>query len=254
MMLRMGRTVFLVCVFAMGCKGRDISTVGPSAQPPASVASSSSVVDAAPSDASKSRQSGQQTFDFDGDEANKPPSAFTALRKGGNRDGKWVVLKESDAISKPNVVAQMDTDPSDTRFSLLLTNELQSANTTQSVRCKPVSGIVDQACGMVCRVNEDASNYYLARANALENNVRLYVVQNGVRKELASWSGAVKTGQWHRLALVCHDSLFSVDWDETRVISKVDKTYANRGKVGLWVKADSVTYFDDFEIKDAANP
>ncbi len=236
----------------IGCKGQqEPSTLAPSAQPSASASASATGVDAAPSVRPKS-QNGEQTFDFDGDEVQKPPSAFTALRKGGNRDGKWVVQRESDATSKPNVVAQTDTDPSDTRFSLLLTKESQAANTALSVKCKPVSGIVDQACGLVCRVNDDASNYYLARANALESNVRFYVVQNGVRKELASWSGPVKTGQWHRLSLNCHDSVFSVDWDETRVISKVDKTYANRGKVGLWVKADSVTYFDDFGIKEVA--
>ena len=242
----------LLPIVLLACKGQhDPSMVTPSAQPSASAAPSSP--DAAPS-AKRPRSSSEgELFDFDGDATNKLPSAFTSLRKGGNRDPKWVVQKESDAISKPNVVAQMDTDPSESRFSLLVANELQQANTAQWIRCKPISGIVDQSCGLVCRVNEDASNYYLARANALENNVRLYVVQSGVRKELASWSGPVKTGQWHKLQLICHASLFSVDWDDSRVISKSDKTIIAGGKVGLWVKADSVTYFDDFGFKEVAN-
>jgi len=248
------RSILLLVGLALACKGQQDSVVAPSAQPSASAAPSASVAiaDAAPSANPKRIPFGVQLFDFDGDEANKLPSAFISLRKGGNRDPKWVVLKEADAVSKPNVVAQLDTDPSESRFSLLLTKDPQPADTSESTQCKPISGIVDQACGLVCRVNEDASNYYLARANALENNVRFYVVQNGVRKELASWSGAVKTGQWHKLQLICHGGLFSVDWDGTRVIVKGDKTYTSGGKLGLWVKADSVTYFDEFTFKEVA--
>ena len=52
-----------------------------------------------------------------------------------------------------------------------------------SVRFKPVSGAVDQAAGLVWRYR-DKDNYYVVRANALENNVVLYKVESGRRTDL----------------------------------------------------------------------
>ena len=154
--------------------------------------------------------------------------------------------------SGPNVVAQTDADPTDERYPVLLADAPVLADVRVSVRCKPVSGKVDQACGLVCRA-KGASEYYLTRANALENNVRFYVVEKGKRRQLASFSGPVKGGQWHELALSCHGTQFTVTWDGAKVITHTDATLHDAGKVGLWTKADSVTYFDDLKVREAAN-
>jgi hypothetical protein len=232
--------LLLVCA----CKTPDaVSTVvvdaAPSTAPSVSVAPSAAVQ----LDASRA----SQTFGFDGDDKNALPVGFSASRTGGNRDGKWVVRAEADSPSMPNVVEQIDNDPSDSRFALLTLNEPSPANVSVSVRCKPVAGVADRACGVVCRL-QAPGDYYLARANALEDNVRFYVVQAGVRKQLASWNGKVTSDAWHKLGLVCSGDSFTVSWDGNKVLTQHDKTIATSGKIGLWTKADSVTYFDDLMV------
>ena len=111
------------------------------------------------------------------------------------------------------------------------------------VRCKPVSGKVDQACGLVFRYR-DENNYYLTRANALEDNVRLYHVANGRRRQLAGWNGKVAGQTWHTLAVVARGNRFQVHFDGNPVIDAQDDTFKEAGKVGVWTKADSVTHFD----------
>jgi hypothetical protein len=117
-----------------------------------------------------------------------------------------------------------------------------------SVMCKPVAGKVDQACGLVFRYG-DENNYYVARANALEDNVRFYHVLAGKRHELASWTGRVTSGIWHELRVDATGDRFQVFWDDQKVIESRDKTFMQSGKIRVWTKADSVTYFDDLSVE-----
>jgi hypothetical protein len=112
-------------------------------------------------------------WSFDSDRAEGPPSGFSFAKTGSGKAGQWVVKAVSDAPSSPNVLAQVDTDSTDYRFPVAVANEPSLRDVRLSVRCKPVSGQVDQACGLVFRYR-DQDNYYITRANALENNVRLY--------------------------------------------------------------------------------
>jgi hypothetical protein len=91
----------------------------------------------------------------------------------------------------------------------------------------------------------DADNYYVTRANALENNVRLYHVVKGDRQQFAGWNGDVKSGVWHSLRADAKGDHFEVYFDDAKIIDARDTTFAEAGKVGVWTKADSVTYFDD---------
>jgi hypothetical protein len=116
------------------------------------------------------------------------------------------------------------------------------------VRCKAVSGTLDQACGVVFRYT-DENNYYVARANALEDNIRFYYVKSGKRTQLASWSGRVSSGFWHELRVEAQGDRFSFFWDGQSVIEANDKTFPYSGKIGLWTKADSVTYFDNLSTE-----
>lgn len=117
-----------------------------------------------------------------------------------------------------------------------------------SVKCQPISGKVDQACGLVLRYR-DEQHYYITRANALEQNVRFYKVVNGQRQQLASWSGAVASGVWHQLQVEAQGDRFVIFWDGQRVMEVVDQTFREAGKIGLWTKADSVTVFDDLTVE-----
>lgn len=106
---------------------------------------------------------------------------------------------------------------------------------------------MDQACGLVFRYR-DENNYYVTRANALEDNVRLYYVANGKRYQFASWSGRVSSGSWHELRADAKGDHFEVYWDGQKVIDAQDPTFQQPGKVGVWTKSDSVTYFDDLTV------
>jgi hypothetical protein len=118
-----------------------------------------------------------------------------------------------------------------------------------SVRFKAVAGKVDQAGGLVARF-KDKDNYYITRANALENNVRLYKVVDGSRKQFAGVNAKVTSGEWHTLRLVANGSHFEVFFDGKSLFTAADDTLKDAGRVGLWTKADSVTLFDDLRIAD----
>jgi len=115
------------------------------------------------------------TYDFDGDTARAMPAKFHAARTGQGAESKWSVTADPTAPSKPNVVAQTSTDATDYRFPLLIADEGSFENLEISVKFKAVSGEVDRAAGLVFRL-KDANNYYIVRANALEDNYRLYRV------------------------------------------------------------------------------
>ena len=180
---------------------------------------------------------------FDTDAAGQAPPSFEFGRTGGGAQGKWIVKQEKDAPSAPNVLAQIDADATDYRFPVAFTGP-EMKDLRLSVKCKPVSGKVDQGCGLVFRL-KDADDYYITRANALESNVRLYHVVKGKRVQFAGWNGKVASGAWHELAVEAKGDHFQVSFDGKKVIDAHDKTFTEAGKFGLWTKADSVIYFDD---------
>jgi hypothetical protein len=124
-----------------------------------------------------------------------------------------------------------------------------------SVRFAPISGRVDQAAGLVWRY-QDEDNYYIVRANALEDNVVLYKVEKGKRTDLPlkgegrtyGKKTEVPSGQWSTLRLVAQGSLFEVSLNGQKLFDVEDSTFTGPGKVGVWTKADSVTYFDDLRV------
>jgi len=185
-----------------------------------------------------------ETWNFDAYPVNAPPPGFSFGRTGKGKEGRWVVQAEKDAPSAGNVLAQLDTDTTDYRFPVAVANEPKLGDVSLSVRCKPVSGRVDQACGVVFRY-QDENNYYLTRANALEDNVNLYYVKDGKRRQITGWRGKVTSGSWHQLGVEARGDHFVVSFDGNKVIDAHDSTFSQPGKVGVWTKADSVTYFDD---------
>ena len=195
--------------------------------------------------------SSTKTWSFDSDKSQTPPAGFAFGRTGSGREGRWVVRAEKDAPSAPNVLAQIDTDATDYRFPVAFTGP-EMNDLRLSVKCKPVAGKVDQGCGLVFRL-KDADNYYLTRANALEDNVRLYHVVKGRRQQFASWNGKVASGVWHELAVEAQGDRFQVFFNGKKVIDEHDKTFNEAGKIGVWTKADSVIYFDDLSVQPLGN-
>jgi hypothetical protein len=95
---------------------------------------------------------------------------------------------------------------------------------------------------------KDPNNYYIIRANALENNYRLYPVVNGRRSQFAGANLKVTSGEWHELRVEAVGNKITCYYDGSQKIVATDDTFKEAGKVGLWTKADSVTSFDDLKV------
>ena len=196
----------------------------------------------------KQESTAANTWDFESSQEGQAPAGFSFGRTGQGRLGRWVIRSDPDAPSGGHILVQADADKTDFRFPTAVANEPSLADLRLSVKCKPVSGEVDQACGLAFRY-QDENNYYVTRANALEDNVRLYKVVNGNRQQFAGWNGAVASGVWHDLRVEAQGDHFIIFWDGQPVIDAHDKTFSAVGRVGLWTKADSTTYFDDLKVE-----
>ena len=184
-----------------------------------------------------------QIYNFDSDKTGEIPAGFHGARTGQGTEGKWIVTADSTAPSKPNVVAQTSRDRTDYRFPLLIADQGTFKDLEISVKFKAVEGEVDRAGGLVFRL-KDANNYYIVRANALEDNYRLYHVINGSRRQFAGANFKVTSGEWHELKVECVGNKIICYYDGQKKIEATDDTFKDAGKIGLWTKADSVTYFD----------
>jgi Domain of Unknown Function (DUF1080) len=197
-----------------------------------------------------------EIIDFDKATPGSPPPRWTVAMTHQGGPPRWEVVGDSTAPSKPNVLAQVSTDATAGRFPLAIYEKARLANGRLSVRFKTMSGAVDQAAGLVWRYR-DPDNYYIVRANALEDNVVLYKVESGQRLALAPRGTPSKTygvkhhipkGVWNTLTVDFEGNVFRVSFDGEMLFEVMDPTFAEPGKAGLWTKADSVTYFDDFQI------
>jgi hypothetical protein len=197
-----------------------------------------------------------ETFNFDSAQPGSLPPGWTVAMTHTGGAPKWEVLNDPTAPSKPNVFAQTSNDPTDGRFPLAIWDRANFQNGELSVRCKAISGKGDQGAGLVWRYR-DPNNYYIVRANALEDNVVLYKVQNGRRTSLApkgtpagtyGVNHKVPTKTWNTLRVTFSGPLFSVFFNGERLFDVEDSTFRDAGKAGLWTKADSVIYFDDFDV------
>jgi Domain of Unknown Function (DUF1080) len=184
------------------------------------------------------------------------PSGWTVAMTHVGGEPKWQIVTDPGAPSPPFVFAQVSQDRTAGRFPLAIWGGTSIRNGDVSVAFKAVSGTVDQAAGLVWRY-QDPNNYYIVRANALENNIVLYKVEKGVRASIApkgmpSRSYGVKRdvpkGKWSTLRITFQDSRFVVYFNGEQVFETEDQTFRNAGRTGLWTKADSVTYFDDFAV------
>ena len=193
-----------------------------------------------------------RTVDFSTDAVGQPPRGFQfghTARIGA--PGTWVV--QADANNKH--LAQTNADATGARFPVAVLTDVNTANVDLSVRLKPVSGRGDQAGGLVWRF-QDEDNYYIVRANALEDNVVLYKVERGKRTDLPlkgegrtyGKKARVPSGQWSTLRVVATGPLFEVHFNGAKLYEVEDQTFTQAGKVGVWTKADSVTYFDDLTV------
>lgn len=247
------RPLFLLFALSVACKGTpsgvpEAASTAPKAGAPLGEASTSAAPAPSVPAVATAARSKPFSWDFEGDASGGVPAAFALGRTGAGAPGRWVVKSEAGSPSGSNVLAQLDTDETDFRFPIAVATAPRARDVRVSVRCKTVSGRVDQACGLVARYT-DENNYLVTRANALENNIRLYTVRDGKRDQLASADVRVTAGDWHAYRFEVRGDHIQVFWDGKRVLEHRDSTFNDTGLSGVWTKADSVTYFDDLSIE-----
>ena len=177
---------------------------------------------------------------FDQMKVGATPAGWTATKTGAG-EAKWTVEKDSSAPSAPNVLKQSGV----AAYPVCLKDGPALKDGFVEVKFKPVGGKEDQAGGVIWRA-KDADNYYIARANALEDNVTIYHTIQGRRVSFKNTDTKVTPGVWHTLRVDFTGNKFTVTLDGQKVIEATDDSFPDAGKVGVWTKADSVTLFDNF--------
>ncbi len=190
---------------------------------------------------------GKAVFNFDKSAVGILPDGWSSAKTGKGGLGKWIILKDDSAPSKPNVLAQMSKKNLGYHFSIVIIDETQFADVEIEVNFKAVDGQEDQGGGLVWRY-ANADNYYICRANPIENNFRVYKVVDGDRRQLQSVKLTIPSNQWHNMKIENRGNHIQCWLNDILYLNVNDDTFS-KGKIGLWTKADAVTYFDDIEVK-----
>ena len=178
-------------------------------------------------------------FDFEDEQVGEVPKGWSK-----QFTGSWKVAEDQGS----KVLEQFSSGHSGSYFNVIVNKDLNYKNVEISVKFKGIKGNEDQGGGPVWRY-KDNKNYYIARANPLENNYRVYKVINGHRKELKSADIEIQTGKWYDLKIEMKGNRIRCYFNGKLELETTDNSFTGSGKVGLWTKADAVTYFDDMNIK-----
>jgi hypothetical protein len=181
------------------------------------------------------------TVNFDGEKPGTLPAGWVAGVTGSGTP-IWAVASDPKAPSPPNVLKQSGSGT----FPWCVRRDVSLADGFIEVKFKPIAGGEDQAGGAVWRW-KDGDNYYVARANALEDNVSLYHTSGGRRRTIKYVDAPVATNTWHVLRVEFAGTVIRVALDGKTYIDLKDSHITGAGAVGMWTKADSVTSFDDFK-------
>ncbi len=192
--------------------------------------------------------SAPRTVTFAKDAVDKLPAGWNAAQTGEGEGSLWKVLADDSAPSKSGfALAQTAAGPS-RLFNLCVLDDTHYQNLELSVQFKAVHGETDQGGGVAWRY-QDENNYYVCRYNPLEENFRVYKVENGKRTQLQT-KESVKfpAGTWHTLSVSQVDDHIECSLDGEKYLDVTDGTFKEAGKVGLWTKADAATNFDQFTV------
>ena len=177
------------------------------------------------------------SWNFDADAPGGPAADFVPFY------GTWIVLKDETAPSRPNAYGQTSKAY---EFPGTIVSTKAFTDFDASVRCKMLSGIVDAAGGLIFRF-QNPKAYFVVRTNLLENNFRLYRYVDGIRQPIAGAEIKLQRDRWYTLGVECRGENIRCLLDGNALIEYKDKSFS-KGKIGLWSKADSVTYFDNLEV------
>ena len=187
-------------------------------------------------------------FQFKKEDAGKLPAAWKADKTGKGDGSVWKVVADETAPSKTGYVLAQTAESPNGLFNLCVIEDTDYKDVEISVAFKAIKGKLDQGGGLVWRY-KDANNYYICRMNPLEDNFRVYKVQDGTRKQFASAEVTVPAGEWHRIKVEHQGDHIECFLDGKKLLDVKDSTFLGAGKIGLWSKADAQTYFDDLKVE-----
>ena len=187
-----------------------------------------------------------QVVKFDAGSIGAPPAGWVCT-KTGKGEPRWLVELDPLAPSGGTVLKQSGT----ATFPVALKSGSSLRDGFVEAQFKAIAGTEDRAAGLVWRAS-DSDNYYVVRANALEDNVVLYKTVDGVRRalDIVGRKGgygvkiAVPANQWHTLRVEFSGTRFTAIYNGRALFEVDDATFTDAGMIGLWTKADSVTAFD----------
>jgi hypothetical protein len=187
-------------------------------------------------------------WNFDREQPGTLPGEFSiGTMFDGRPAGDWQILATDRAKSPPHVFAQVMAKGAEHAYKITLVKEILASDLNLQVSFLPIQGRADMGGGLIWRAADDR-NYYLARANPLEQNIRVYRVEKGVRHLLQNYDQTIDVRQWHTLRVTHQGCRVSIFYDDKQVFDLCDKTF-HAGMIGLWTKSDAVTYFDDLQLQ-----
>lgn len=181
-------------------------------------------------------------FTFENDKEGHVPAGFSTAVTGNAKSTKWSIVNDNG-----NKVVAQEAINEGSCYNLLVLDKIGYEDFSATVKIKAISGEEDQGGGLVWRYI-DKDNYYIARYNPLENNFRLYRVVNGSRKQMESIDSDIKQGEWFTMTIKMEGNKIICSLNGKKLIETTDDTFKVAGLIGLWTKADAVTYFDDLKI------
>ncbi|WHZ15834.1 MAG: hypothetical protein OJF52_002680 [Nitrospira sp.] len=176
-----------------------------------------------------------------------PGSFIVGTLFDGRPAGEWKILITDRAQSASQVLAQVLPKGTDQAHKLLLVEGTESSNVDVTVSYLAVAGKADLGGGLVWHAADDR-NYYLLRASLVEQKIRLYRVVKGVQQVVKQIDHPLSAAGWHRLRIMQRGCEIKAQYDEALLFRVCDNTFSV-GRIGLWTKADAVTYFDDLGLR-----
>jgi len=186
------------------------------------------------------------TFDDDPPES-LPPEFQVGTLYDGRPAGEWKILQTEAANNGTHVLGQLMGKGAEHAYKVVLIQGTTATDLDLRVSFLPISGKADMGGGLIWRATDDR-NYYLTRANPLEQNIRVYRVVNGIRHLLQDFDQTIDVRHWHTLQVINRGCRIQVFYDEKQVFDLCDKTFS-AGGIGLWTKSDAVTYFDNLSLQ-----
>lgn len=172
--------------------------------------------------------------------------ACTQGETGIGRPPAWKAVADPEALGGWALV-ETAGDTTDLHFPLCISEQTVALDVDATLRFKPLSGTAARSAGIVLRA-QNATDYYVVAANAMDGSVRLYRMQGGRRAQITAKETPIASGRWHKLRVILAGAKFQVSLDDIELFTANDRSLPVPGTVGVWSQSDSVTHFGSLVV------